>query len=459
MTARVFDPPPALLTDLYELTMAAAYSALGMAGKATFSLFIRGPSPARRYFVCAGLEGVIAYLKAFRFTASDIRYLGTMGLFRPEFLAGLGALRFTGDVRAVPEGRLVFADEPLLEITAPIVEAQLVETAVLNLIHGPTLIATKAARCVSAAGGRRLVDFALRRVAGPDAGLTAARSSYLAGFWGTSNVLAGKLYGIPVSGTMAHSFVAGFGREIDAFRAYAEVLPENTILLVDTYDTVRGARNAARVGREMARRGYALRGVRLDSGDIAALSRKVRRILAASGLEKAAIVASGGLDEFEIRRILRAGGDVDAFGVGTKMGVSADAPYLDLAYKLVRCEDAAVLKLSPDKATLPGEKQVFRSLDARGRLGHDVVGLKDERFRGAEPLLRDVMKGGRLVRPLPALGAIRAAFLEEFGRLDGKYKSLSPAAPRYPVRRSRALIRLRAETRRAVLKAQTLGGR
>jgi nicotinate phosphoribosyltransferase len=337
-----------LLTDLYELTMAAAYFNQGIQAPATFSLYVRR-HPARGFFVAAGLDEVVTALQEFRFAADDIGYLRRTGFFSDPFLAYLESLRFQGEVWAMPEASLFFPDEPILEVTAPIIQAQLLETWLINAVGLSCLIATKAARCVHAARGRSLMDFSLRRDQGADAGLAAARSSYLAGFDATSNVLAGKLYGIPVAGTMAHSFVQAFEREIDAFRSYARSFPQRTVLLIDTYDTLAGARNAVQVAGEMRERGESLQGVRLDSGDLADLSRRVRAILDEGGCREVKILASGGLDEFDLAALLAQGAPIDAFGVGTRMGVSADAPYLDMVYKLVRYDGRPVCKHSTGK--------------------------------------------------------------------------------------------------------------
>ncbi|MDW7710518.1 MAG: nicotinate phosphoribosyltransferase [Deferrisomatales bacterium] len=426
----------ALCTDLYELTMAAAYFRRRMFGPATFSLFIREYPPNRGFLVSAGLEDVIDYLERFRYSQTDLEYLDSLRLFPQDFLRYLEGMRFTGDMVALQEGRLFFRDEPILEVTAPIIEAQVVETFILNAVNLQTSIATKAARCVHAAQGRRLVDFSLRRTHGPEAGLKVARASFLAGFHGTSNVLAGKRYGIPVAGTMAHSFVTSFEDETEAFRAFAEAFPGNTVLLIDTYDTVAGARKAAVVGREMAARGESLRGVRLDSGDMAALSREVRGILREAGLDGASIFASGGFDEGKIARALAAGGEIDAFGVGTKMGVSADAPYTDIAYKLVQYDGRPVLKLSAGKKTLAGAKQVFRAAE-RGALRGDTIALRGEELPG-EALLRTVMRGGQRLGPPDALTDVRERFREEFSRLPEPHKRLEAPAE-LPVHLSAAL--------------------
>ncbi len=445
-----------LLTDLYELTMAACYFDHRMFERASFSLFVRDYPPGRRYFVAAGLEDVLCYLEHFKFHREDIAYLASLDLFKKEFLSFLSRLRFTGDVWAIPEGRIFFAREPILEVEAPLIEAQLIETYLINAINLQSMIATKASRCFYAAGGRKLVDFSLRRTQGKDAGLKVARASFIGGFIGTSNVLAGKVYGLPVFGTMAHSFVTSFDREIDAFRAFARTFPRHTVLLVDTYDTLAGARKAAEVGKEMAGRGERLMGVRLDSGNIARLSQKVRHILDQAGLNSATIFASGAFDEFKIRQTLQRGGAVDAFGVGTKMGVSADAPYLDMAYKMVEYAGRPVLKLSSGKETLAGRKQIFRFFSGSGRLRRDIIALRDDSIEGGERLLRRVMKQGKIVGRLPSLSQIQKRFLEEFSRLDEKYKGLEGSGPRFPVGLSSRLRRLQAKIEQRI-RRQELG--
>jgi nicotinate phosphoribosyltransferase len=424
-----------LLTDLYELTMAASYFENGMADPATFSLFVRKYPSDRSYFVAAGLEDLLDYAANFRFSESDRAYLDSTGLFSQGFLDYLKTLRFTGTVYALPEGEIFFQDEPILEVTAPIIEAQIVETFAINAINFPSVIATKAARCVHAAAGRRLVDFSLRRTHGIDAGLKVARSSYIAGFVATSNVMAGKLYGIPISGTMAHSYVSSFGDELDAFRAFARSFPDNTVLLIDTYDTIAGAHKAAVVGQEMARAGRKLMGVRLDSGDIASLSKEVRKILDDASLPDVHVFASSSFDEYKIAQTLEEDGNIDAFGVGTRMGVSSDAPYFDMAYKLVQYGERPIMKLSTGKVNLAGEKQVFRRRDPQGRFLEDVIGTRDEATEEASPLLEHVMQDGRLLRKHPVLDEIRERFKENFSALDDKYKALQ-GAPSYPVKLS-----------------------
>jgi nicotinate phosphoribosyltransferase len=446
----------ALLTDLYELTMAACYHESSMFESATFSLFIREYPPSRRYFVSAGLADVLDYLENFKFLADDLEYLKKTDLFKPEFLTYLQKLRFTGDVYSLPEGRLFFSNEPLLEITAPLIEAQIIETFLINALNLQTMIATKASRCIHAAWPRKLVDFSLRRTQGTDAGLKVARASFIGGFEGTSNVLAGKIYGIPIFGTMAHSFISSFEREIDAFRAFAQTFPENTVLLVDTYDTLAGTLKAVEVAREMQQRGAKFKGVRLDSGDMALLSQKARDILKDSGFQEAMIFASSGFDEYKIQKVLGQGGDIDSFGVGTKMGVSADAPYFDMAYKLVKYADRPVMKLSPGKKTLVGEKQIFRFKSDEGNLNRDVIGLRDDELEGGEPLLIKVMEKGKVTMERLALPEIQKAFLDEFSNLDEKYKSLGSQVRKYPVHLSPRLKRLQAQVVRE-LKDKELG--
>jgi nicotinate phosphoribosyltransferase len=398
----------ALFTDLYQLTMAQSYFDHHCFNTATFSLFIRDYPVRYGYFVAAGLATVLEYLEQIHFSQSALSYLKSSGRFRQEFLDYLADWRFNGDVVALPEGCVCFSNEPILEVTAPIIDAQLVESFIVNAIHLQTLIATKAARCVHAAEGRTLVDFALRRTHGTDAAMKVARASYLVGFGSTSNVLAGQVYDIPTAGTMAHSYICCFPEEIEAFRAYAASYPEQTILLIDTYDTLQGARHAATVGLEMAQRGHQLNGVRLDSGDMIALSHQVRRILDAAGLPEVPIVASSGFDEYSIAQAVQQGACIDMFGVGTKMGVSAQAPYFDMAYKLVRYDDRPIMKLSVGKATLVEEKQLWRRKQ-HGYYVEDIIACRDENlnYPEAERLLSQVMRGGRVVRELPTLQAAR----------------------------------------------------
>ena len=439
----------ALIVDLYELTMAASYFAIGYNDAACFSLTIRRMPPRRGFLVAAGLERLLEALEDYRFEPPALDYLDSLKIFAPEFLGFLGSMRFTGEVFAMPEGSIFFAEEPILEIHAPLIEAQLLETLVINQIGMASLIASKAARCVLAAAGRRLIDFGLRRSQGVDAGLIAARSSYLAGFAGTSNVLAGRRYGIPVYGTMAHSYIMAHDREREAFEHFVALFPRLSTLLVDTYDTIRGVENAVAVGRQLKEHGFKLQAVRLDSGDLVELSVKTRRILDQNGLNDVSIFASGNLDEYRIQELLGAGAPIDAFGVGTEMVVSADAPALDVAYKLAEYKGQPRLKTSEGKLSMPGRKQVFRARNAQGGFYGDIISLADEGattvgrdFKPAPsevtPLLTRQFSGGRRLAPRPSLSESRERFWDEIRRLDQRYKNLeSPDA--YPVRHTSAL--------------------
>ena len=434
----------ALLVDLYQLTMAASYHAEGTHDvPATFSLYARELPAGWGYLVAAGLEDALEFLESFAFEEADLAYLESTGLFEGAFLDHLRGVRFRGDVRALPEGTLCFPDEPLLEVDAGLLEAQLAETMLLNEVYVQSLVAGKAARCVDVAGGRTLVDFALRRTHGPGAGMRVTRSSWLAGFDATSNVLAGKELGIPIAGTMAHSYVEAFDDEPAAFRAYARSFPDRAILLVDTYDTLAGVRRAAAVGRELAASGHRLAGVRLDSGDLSVLARESRELLDAAGLGDVTIFASGGLDEHAVARLVEAGAPIDGFGVGTRLAVFVEAPGLDMAYKLVAVDGRPVLKLSGSKATRPGAKQVWR-VAADGRYALDVVGLASEDDReGAEPLLRQVMHRGRRVWR-DSLGAARERCAAGRGRLAERHRRL--AAEPYDVELTAKLLALSERT-------------
>jgi nicotinate phosphoribosyltransferase len=430
-----------LFTDLYELTMAAGYFNRRLLNAATFSLFIRDYPPGRKYFVAAGLQDTLEELESLRFSREELAFLRETGLFASDFLSCLNQFRFTGSVFAMPEGTIFFANEPILEVTAPLIEAQIVETFLVNTVGFQTMIASKAARCVHVAAGRPLIDFSLRRTQGHDAGMKVARSTYLAGFAGTSNVLAGREYGIPLSGTMAHSFVQAFGSELEAFSAFAETFPDSSVFLIDTYDTIAGARKAVKVALEMKKKGHALLGVRLDSGDMVQLSREVHKIFSAAGLPDVKIFASSGFDEFKIKKVVEAGAQIDAFGVGTNIGVSADAPFIDIVYKMVRCDRRDVRKLSPGKVTLAGEKQVFREFDKNGIYRSDTIGLRSDTANDRLLLLEPVMINGRLTRPHPSLEAIREKFGQNFNALADSFKALNAAAT-YPVDISPRLRRL-----------------
>ena len=444
-----------LLTDLYELTMAQSYFAEGISGEATFSLFVRGYPPDRGYLVAAGVDDALDCLEALSFDADSIDYLRSTGIFTPDFLDSLRDFRFTGSVRAMAEGSLFFADEPVLEITGPIIAAQLAETIVMNQVQYQTLLATKSARCVQAAQGRPIADFAARRTHGTEASLKMARASYMAGFGATSNVLAARRYGIPPTGTMAHSYVTSFDAEIDAFRAYSRMFPDRSILLLDTYDTVNGAHAAVKVAREMEADGQRLTGVRLDSGDFDALSRQVRRILDDAGLDYVRLVASGGLDEYRIESLVTAGAPIDMFGVGTRVGVSADAPSCDMVYKMVSYDVRPVMKLSEGKESLPGAKQVFRRFDRQGMMSGDVISLEAETGPPGEPLLAPAMRDGRRTTPPSSIGDARQRVADGLSWLPEEHRRLRQPN-HFPVSISEDLERLESQIRGRLTAALSL---
>ncbi|HSD55113.1 MAG TPA: nicotinate phosphoribosyltransferase [Burkholderiales bacterium] len=425
----------ALLTDFYQLTMAQAYFALGMRETAVFELFARRLPRTRRFLLAAGLEQIVEYLEEFRFTSSDIEFLAGLDTFPTAFLEHLTTVRFTGSLHAMAEGTPFFANEPILRVTAPILEAQLVESRVLNLAHFQTLIASKAARCVLAARGRRLVDFGMRRAHGAEAAIHASRAAFLAGFDATATVEAGRRFGIPLSGTMAHSFVEAHDREEEALRNFVAARGRRTALLIDTYDTERAARRVVELARELTQSGAAggVRGVRIDSGDLAAQALAVRRILNAGQCGDVEIILSGSLDEYRIESLLEVDTPVDAFGIGTHLDVSEDAPALDMAYKLQEYAGQARRKRSPGKATWPGRKQVFRERNASGELIGDSIGLADEALNG-EPLLREIMREGRRTAPMPALSEIRDSCREKLLELPAALRVLRPGEDGYPVR-------------------------
>lgn len=421
----------ALFTAFYELTMAQAYWQSGQTAEATFSLFLRRYPANRGYFVFAGLPDILDYLEDLRFTDDDVDYLYSLNRFDPGFLTYLQGLRFTGVVRALQEGAIFFANEPVLEVTAPVIEAQILENYLLNRVNLQTMLATKAARAVYAAQGRPVTEFASRRTPGLDAAGQLARVGYMVGFAGTGNVRAAAEYNIPPAGTMAHSFITTFPREIDAFRAFARSFPDASIFLVDTYDSEVGTRNAAIVAGEMREQGHELRAIRLDSGNILALSKRARTLLDDAGFQSVQIIASGELDEFAIAELLEAGAPIDSFGVGTKIGTSADAPWTDCVYKLVEYDGTPVLKLSIGKETLAGRKQLYRFQDERGRYLRDIIALADEPPPEADgqPLLQEVMRDGKRLAPLPTLEELRRRFPEEFARVPEQQAALRSPAP------------------------------
>jgi len=426
----------ALFTDLYELTMLQAYFEEGMTEQATFSLFVRRLPERRNFLLACGLGTVLDYLERLHFGEDDLAYLASLGKFSARFLQWLKDFRFAGDVYAVSEGTPLFANEPILEIVAPLPQAQLVETFVMNQIHVQTLLATKAHRVVTAAGGLPVTDFGARRMHGIDAALKAARAFYIGGVDATSNVLAGKQLGIPIAGTMAHSYIQAHQDEAEAFRAFAQLYPD-TILLVDTYDTLAGVRKVIDLAETLGS-DFKVKAVRLDSGDLLALSIQVRQLLDESGLGGVEIFASGGLDEDQVSELLSGGAPIDGFGIGTSMGVSNDAPDLDMAYKLCEYAGKGRLKLSTDKPVLPGRKQIFR-LTESDRDVRDVIARADENLEG-RPLLLAVMRDGKR---LPAghvdLESARAYVAQQVGRLPDPVRAISRARPPYPVTVSNAL--------------------
>jgi len=428
-----------LLTDLYQLTMLQGYYEAGMTGTAVFDLFARRLPAGRNFLVAAGLEQALAFIEALRFAPSELEWIERSGLFGAGFAARLERFRFTGDVHAMPEGTVFFPNEPVLRVTAPLPEAQLLETRILNILHYETLVASKAARAVLVAAGKRLIDFGLRRAHGAEAGLLAARASYLAGFDGTATTLAAPMFGIPVFGTMAHSFVQAHEDEAAAFETFAAAFPKNAVLLIDTYDTVAGARKVVALARRLRARGIEVRGVRLDSGDLGALAREVRAVLDAGGLERTIIFASGNLDEYRVQAL--AGAPIDSFGVGTSLVTSSDAPYLDAVYKLQEYAGQPRRKRSTGKATWPGRKQVYREIGADGKIARDVVTLETD-TRVGEALLAPVMRAGRRLAAAPALDAIRAHARRELDRLPERLRTLADALPPYEVEIAPPLVAL-----------------
>ena len=443
MIAGQNNPSNALLTDLYQLTMLQGYFDQRMEESAVFEFFVRKLPRSRNFLIAAGLEQALEFLENLRFTAAELDWIAKHGAFRPAFVRYLESFRFTGDVHAMAEGTIFFPNEPILRVTAPISQAQLVESRLINLLHFETLIASKAARSVLMAPDKLLVDFGLRRAHGAEAGLLAARASYLAGFAGSATVLAAPLYGIPVYGTMAHSFVQAHDDESAAFEHFARALPENVVLLIDTYDTEAAARKVVELAPTLSRDGIKIKGVRLDSGDLADHAFKVRRILDAGGLRDVTIFASGSVDEYLLEQLREKNAPIDGFGIGTHMDTSADAPYLDCAYKLVEYAGRARRKRSEGKVLWPGAKQVLRTYDEAGLMIGDTLTLESD-AREEAALIAPVMKQGRrLAAPVP-LRQSRALALEQLARLPVGLKKLEPA-PAYPVRVSEAIQSLARE--------------
>lgn len=433
-----------LLTDLYQLTMLQAYFDQGMADTAVFEFFVRKLPDSRNFLVAAGLEQVLDFLEDLRFTPQELDWLAGCGRLHSRFVDSLHELRFTGDVQAMPEGTIFYADEPILRVVAPLPQAQLVETRIINLLQFQTLVASKAARIRLTAPNKLLVDFGLRRAHGAEAGLLSARASYLAGFNGSSTVLAGMAWSIPLFGTMAHSFIQAHDWETDAFEHFARSHPQALTLLIDTYDTEAAARSLVPLARKLAREGISIQAVRLDSGDLAGHARQVRRILDQGGLTETTIFVSGNLDEYKLAGFIAANAPIDGFGVGTRMNTSADRPYLDCAYKLQEYAGVARRKRSEGKATWPGRKQVYRSYGDDGLMAADVLTTADA-VQSGQPLLVPVMQQGRRLEKSPALDAVRDHARVELARLPVSLRALTAAASPYCVTVAQPLVSLAAE--------------
>lgn len=440
-----------LLTDLYQLTMLQAYLDEGLTDTAVFEFFVRKLPTGRNFLMAAGLAQVLDYLEHLHFTPQELQWLSGCGRFHGRFLEWLGNLRFCGDVHAMPEGSLFFANEPILRVQAPLPQAQLVETRIINLLQFQTLVATKAARMRLAAPRKQLLDYGLRRAHGAEAGLLAARASYLAGFDGSSNVLAGMQWGVPIFGTMAHSYVQAHSSELDAFEQFVRAQPQGATLLIDTYDTEAAARSLVPLAHRLAQEGITIAGVRLDSGDLALHARAVRAILDAGGLPDVTIFASGNLDEYRLAELVLADAPIDGFGIGTRLSTSADQPYLDCAYKLQGYASLPRRKRSEGKATWPGCKQVYRSYDSDGLMAGDVLTTADAAQAG-EPLLVPVMRQGRRLQPSAALCAAREHAHNQLALLPLTLRALEQVDKAYPVTIAPALTQLAAEVDKRMLR-------
>ena len=432
-----------LLTDLYQLTMLQGYFEQGMDEEASFEFFVRDLPENRGFLLAAGLEQALQYLEKLHFTPEELTWLRNDERFTNEFVDYLEGLRFAGEVHAMAEGTAFFPDEPILRVVAPLPQAQLVESRIINLLQFQTLIASKAARCVLAAPDKQLVDFGLRRAHGAEAGLLAARATYLAGFAGSSTVLAALLFNIPIFGTMAHSFIQAHDDEMTAFENFARSQKDNVVLLIDTYDTEAGARKVVELAAKLAKDDIRIRAVRLDSGDLNAHARKVRQILDEGGLEKVKIFSSGGIDEEVLKKLLSGGTKLDGFGIGTRLDTSADAPYLDCAYKLTEYAGIARRKKSEGKATWPGRKQVYRRYDNEGRMEEDLLTLESDVQEG-EALLQPVMEKGRRLQRPEALAVIRDRTEDSLACLPEHLRRLEQG-PAYPVKVAEMLQQLADE--------------
>jgi nicotinate phosphoribosyltransferase len=412
-----------LLTDLYQLSMMEVYDRHEMQQRAVFELFVRKLPVRRQFLMMAGLEPLVHFLEQMRYSAEELAWLHSTGMFSSSFVDSLGGLRFTGDLDSMAEGTVFFADEPIVRIAAPLPLAQLVESRLINLIHYQTVVASTAARMVLAAPGKALIDFGFRRAHGAEAGLLAARAAYVAGFAGTATLAANRVFDVPVFGTMAHSFIQAHDDEATAFERFALARPKSLTLLIDTYDTEAGARLVVRLAPRLAATGITIAAVRLDSGDLAMHARNVRAILDAAGLRQIRIMASGGLDDRSLQAIVRQGAPIDSFGIGTSLTTSSDAPALDCAYKLQEYAGRPKRKLSEGKATWPGCKQVWRRFDEDGSIAEDTVALAQEPPCG-EPLLRPVLRAGRRVKDLPALAEVRAHAVASLASLPASLRRL-----------------------------------
>lgn len=435
-----------LLTDLYELNMVQAYLDKAEDGEAVFEFFVRRLPARRGFLMAAGLEDALQFLETMRYSAADIDWLKRTGRFRDNLLDYLRDFRFTGDVHAIPEGSVCFPNEPLLRITAPLPQAQLVESRLINILHFQTLIASKAARMVLAAPNKILSDFGLRTAHGAEAGNFSARASYVAGFASVANVLAGQHYGIPIVGTMAHSFVQVHGDEMTAFETFARARPEGVVLLIDTYDTEQGARKVVELAPRLQADGIAIRGVRIDSGDLTVMSKKVRAILDAGGMKDTLILVSGGINEDVLQGMMKDGAPIDGFGIGVNLAASIDAPSLDCAYKLQDYRGTPKRKLSEGKQTWPGRKQVYRTYGSDGRMASDILTVEGDKQDG-EPLIVKVMRGGRRIGATPTLAQIRARAAADLARLPEPLRQLQQGVD-YPVAVSDALKALAVEADR-----------
>jgi nicotinate phosphoribosyltransferase len=431
---------PAVLTDLYQLAMLKAYHDRGMNHTAVFEFYIRNLPAQRNFLMAAGLEQVLEYLENLRFTPQERDWLKSSGRFPADFVDSLADFRFTGDVDALPEGTVFFANEPVLRITAPLPQAQLAESRIINILQMQTMTASKAARMVLTAPGKTLLDFGLRRAHGAEAGLFVARASYLAGFNGSATVPAEPFYGIPVFGTMAHSYIQAHGDETAAFRDFAHSWPDNTIFLLDTYDTAQAAHKVVALARDLKKEGISIHGVRLDSGDLVQLAKQVRSILDAGGLKDTKIFASGNLDEYALEQLIAQQAPIDGFGIGTHLAVSEDAPTLECVYKMQEYDGQPRRKRSQGKATWPGKKQVFRTFDAQGKMQEDHLAMEDESLPG-EPLLKPCMRQGKRLSPPAPLEQWRTHAANQLDQLPETLRSLEQQSP-YPVHISQKIREL-----------------